>query len=234
MIIPQFWALLAAAAFATGGLGVVPDFSGGEVTSVEECRSDLPRHETSLGEVLDSVGLQRAAEQLWTPETDLVIATVWYDSLGAIGDPTIYSETLPDPAVERLAAALRENARETSNPGQTVNLFIGDQDGARVRRVKGFKRCRPEVLDKGGISRKLEQMGQAMGLSRTTSATLRAYVDSDGTVGDVLVTKSSGTVAWDMATHQLLQTTEWRPAMVEGFGVGVWAQLPLTYSPRDP
>ena len=201
------------------------------VGSSEGCRSDLPPHEDPMTELVDSAALQQSAEGLW-PEVDgLVLASVSYDSLGVIDTVIVRTESMSDAARERLEEALLASARGSSGPDETVDLFIGDGDGPAVRRVAGFRACRPRLLNGAVLTGMLQRGARPLGIQERRVVVLLALVLRDGTVGEVRVAESSGDHRLDSTAAETMRLGTFSPAMIEGLRYRVWIQVPLTYTP---
>ena len=204
--------------------------SGGQ-PSAPSCRSDLPFHGESLNAFADSAQLQEELERFWPSSTDLILANFYYDSVGVLDTIGVWVDALPADPRRRIEETLFASARREGVPEERVSLFLGDHEGPRVRRVEGFRTCRPSLLHPESLSREVGREGRALGLAEKRTAVLRAYVTRVGTAQDVRVVQSSGDLRFDVAAAGLIQSAQFLPARLEGIPVPLWAQFPVTYTP---
>jgi len=120
----------------------------------------------------------------------------------------------------------------TGEKASRVYLFIGDGSGPRLRRVGRFHSCKPRYFEESGLSKEVERIGRSLGPVRRRAVVLWAFVQADGGVGEVRVEESSGDLLFDVEVAKLFQGARFRPAMIEGIGVPVWASFPVAYDPR--
>ena len=97
-----------------------------------------------------------------------------------------------------------------------------------VRRVTRFLTCKPTLRDTDLLEKGLEQEGKRLGLGQDRIVVARAHVPADGTVAEVRLERSSGNLLVDVAVSGLLKSAQFPPAMIEGFVVSVWIEVPLS------
>jgi len=195
------------------------------------CASDLARHDASLGEVLDSSGVRADLEAFWAPEIGRTVANLQYDSAGALDTAWVASATLREEARARVEAMLLARARPRGEPEQRVGLFLGDEDGAAPRRVRGLRGCAPRWLRPDLVGQRLAAEARALGVARLVTAYVMVHVREDGRVGEVRIERTSGDPAVDAAAVRVLRDALFLPGMVEGIPMAVWAAFPLTFTP---
>ena len=195
-----------------------------------ECRSDLPPHELSLTESVDSASLQSDLEKSWEPVEGLVLGWVRYDSVGSLDGVGLRTASLTEPAQDRIGTLLRSSANHDGPRSVTINLFVGDERGPAVRRVARLRSCRPEVLNKDHLARRINEVGRQLGLQTRSSVTMRVEVKEDGSIGEVRVSQSSGNQPFDLAVADVVRSAAVSPGVIEGIPVRVWIQLPFIFS----
>ena len=198
---------------------------------VKECRSILAPHPSPLAELLDSTSLQREVTDLWDSETGLVLAEVPFSSPGAQDSVWVLSASLTGGQGARLQEILERAAPEGGGPEETLYLFIGDENGPGVRRVRRFAACRPSLLRSPQIARRIQTESAGLGLREQHIVVLRMFVQADGSVGEVRINQSSGNSDVDLAAARVFRTASFEPARIEGLIVPVWIQLPVTFIP---
>ena len=202
---------------------------------VAGCRSDLAPHERSLTEVMDSASLQRELEESWTPVDGLVLATVRFDSLGAVRAASVLTASLPDSSQVVLQSLLMASAVPAGPPGEMSNLFIGDPSGPSVRRVSRFRACAPEMSGgraaRAEIQRSMSGFCRQIGLREGASAEVMGLVDPSGRVADARISTSSGSIQFDMEAVRLLGTIPFVPRRVEDIPLETWVTVPFACLP---
>ncbi len=61
---------------------------------------------------------------------------------------------------------------------------------------------------------------------------LTVFVEASGEVGEVRIQETSRDIAFDMEVARLFRNAPFLPAMIEGIGVPVWAEFPVSFTPR--
>jgi len=213
-------ALVALYGCATGGRGLS-----------EDCRSDLARNDSSVGETLDSAALQVELEELWTPTTGFVLASFNYDSLGVQDTVRIWSDSISESSRAHLELALLKGVNQTGTRASRVYLFIGDGSGPRLRRVERFLTCEPKMVEEPNLSEQIGWVGWSLGLVESRAVLLLAHVQADGGVKEVRVKEGSGHLAFDVEAAKLLRDARFKPGMIEGIRVPVWVSVPVKFNP---
>jgi TonB family protein len=202
---------------------------------VAGCRSDLAFHQRSLNEVMDSASLQRELEERWTPVYGLVLATVRFDSLGAVRTASVLTASLPASSQGTLQSLLMASAVPEGPPGEVASLFIGDPSGPAVRRVRSFRACAPEMSGGRGaraeIQRTMSGFCRQIGLRQGASAEVLGLVDPRGRVVDARISTSSGSIQFDMEAVRLLGTIPFVPRRVEDIPLETWVTVPFACLP---
>jgi TonB family protein len=230
---PLFRAIPPSAAFMallTLGACATPGSRG-----VAGCRSDLAPHQRSLTEVMDSASLQQGLEGRWTPVDGLVLATVRFDSLGAVRTASVLTVSLPDSSQVALQSLLMASAVPEGPPGEVVSLFLGDPSGPSVRRVSRFQACAPEMSGGRGtrteIQRHMSGFCRQAGLRQGASGEVLGLVDPRGRVVDARISTSSGSIQFDMEAVRLLGTIPFVPRRVEDIPLETWVTVPFACLP---
>ena len=200
--------------------------SGGPTAST--CTSDLSPDARSLTDVVDSVGLSVALRELWDPSAGLTLAVITYDSTGSVDSTTVLSASLPAEAKDQLAAGIRQYSR-VGQIAERVNLLIGDDAGPSLRRVREFRACPPEMLDREGLERVMEREAATLSLTGTSIVRLRALIGLDGRVEEVRIERGSSNVEVDAAAVRVMRSASFRPARVGGIPTRVWVNFPVTF-----
>lgn len=197
----------------------------------DTCRSTLAPDPRGLEEVLDSATLAREVDALWRPDLTLVLATLAYDSVGALDTAEVMADRMPDDVRGGLTRTLTSAAPAGSTPEDRIHLFIGDASGPRPRRVTRFRGCAPVMLDTDHLGRLLMTEGQILGIRRPVTVRLAVWVEDDGHVGEVRVDGTSGDATVDEAATRVMRRATFLPARVEDIPVAVWAAFPITFRP---
>jgi len=164
------------------------------------------------------------------PGTGLVLATIRYDSTGAMADVEVITESMLEVMRTRVAQAVRSAARPRAEPRHRVHLFIGEGT-VHVRRVRGFRTCGPRILDPDWLASQLRAEAPALKLARPVRVRLFVRVGADGAAREVRVADSSGNPDADAAAVRVMTGASYAPAVAEGVPVPVWASFPVTFRP---
>jgi TonB family protein len=227
---PERWAALVLA--ATFGWLLTGCATAGDGDS--DCRSELRPHAVAMADVLDSVSLQGRLARIWTREFGTVLGLISYDSAGALEAASVLGRAPPPGNGERLDSILSEVAAPTLAPNESIELFIGDASGPRAYRVMGFRACPPTVLNRDSVRQQLARAGRDLRLTGPRRVVLDVFVRSDGSVGEIRVAESSGSVAIDQAASEVFRAAEYVPQRVEGIDLSTWTRIPVTLAPPAP
>ena len=201
------------------------------VGSPSNCRSDSWRSGGPIAEVLDSASLTKQLHNGSTQWSGLVIATLAYDSLGALDDVSVQSRDAPEAVRRTLEEDLRSDARPRAKENSRVYLVLSDEGGVRPRRVDRFRACLPVIRDRSRLAALLEREAVALHVNRRVTVGVLAHVLEDGAVNETRVDRSSGDRAIDLGASRVLRQAMFVPAMVEGIPVAVWASFPINFLP---
>ncbi|MBT8395808.1 MAG: TonB family protein [Gemmatimonadetes bacterium] len=218
--------LAGAAAFLLGCAS-----SGGGGT--DSCRSALHRHPVSLNSVLDSVRLQRELGAQWSGGSGLTLASVSFDSAADSVSVQVYSEWASQSFRESVVSKIRGAITDDLSDTPSFGLVVAEGPDPAVRRVEGFRRCAPVVLEERDTERRIESEVERLGVSQRQIVRLQLSILADGTVATVRVVGSSGNTNVDLAASRVFQTARFTPARIEGISIPVWITLPVTFSPRS-
>jgi TonB family protein len=200
-------------------------------SGVRQCASDLARDTRSLNEALDSALLEQGVAGAWRQGAGLTLATLRYDSLGAVRGVRILTESFDDAGRVRLQEAVADAAHPEGTPGEGIDMVLGDERAAAPRRVARLRGCAPVILNNDQVTERLVEEARRLGIRHSTLIRLRARVGLDGKVEELRVDKSSGDPALDLAAVMVARGIRFRPALIEGFTVpDVWAAFPVRFS----
>ena len=199
--------------------------------SPSSCRSDSWRSGGPLAAVLDSGSLTARLQDGSTQWSGLMIATLAYDSLGALGDVSVQSRDAPEPVRKTLEEELRMDARPQAREDSRIYLVLSDESGIGPRRVERFRACLPTIRDRSRLGLLLEREAVALGVNRRVTVGVLAHLREDGTVDETRVDRSSGDGAIDEGATRVMRQATFVPAMVEGIPVAVWTSFPINFLP---
>jgi TonB family protein len=120
-------------------------------------------------------------------------------------------------------------ARQQLEPGQFVNIVLGDGAGIGVRRVERLRRCGPYLANQLQLEKKVLAEANVLGIDQARRVSLTILVQADGTVGDARVERSSGRLDLDLAAAKVIRAAVFDPARVEGIPISLWVTFPLTF-----
>jgi len=195
------------------------------------CRSESWRSGGPLADVVDSAAFVGRFDSLSTQRLGLVVATVAYDSVGAMHDVVVQSRAALRTTLQAMREALRAMALPASEPDARVYLVLSDDSGFRPRRVDRLRGCAPVFRDKGRVASMLQREAALLGIDRRITIHVLAHVREDGTVDETRVDRSSGSSTIDQAATRVVQHAAFVPALVEGIPVAVWASFPISFTP---
>jgi len=195
------------------------------------CRSQSWRSGGPLADVVDSAAFIGRFDSLSTQRLGLVVATVAYDSVGAMQDVVVQSRSALSTTLQAMREALRAMAPPSSDPDSRFYLVLSDDAGLRPRRVDRLRGCAPAFRDKGRLASMLEREAALLGIDRLVTIHVLAHVREDGTVDEARVDRSSGSPTIDQAATRVVQHAAFVPALVEGIPVAVWASFPISFKP---
>lgn len=158
-----------------------------------------------------------------------MVASLVYDSLGAVDAAQVWSTSLSDSARARLEGVLTTHARVPTTAGQRVHLFLGDERGPRPRRVRELRGCPPRMLNPERLATRLSAESRSLRITQLTRVDVFAFVQPDGRPIEVRVEQSSGNPAADEAARRIIFDAVFMPAMIEGVPIPLWAHFPVTF-----
>lgn len=216
-------ACLACLAMGSGPLAVAAQDPGA-------CgRSPNPAlHAEGLGVLLDSARLSSTLARDWEQGWGYTIASLRYDSTGALAEVSVRSNGTPDRALRGLESTLRDALSATWDEGRSAYLILGDEDGPGLMRAERFNGCAPSILNRDAMNQAflrelLKENPRPMG-----TAMVMGLVDEKGRITRARVTRSSGDGRLDRAAVAALRRGRFTPATVEGIPVAVWTSMPMT------
>lgn len=196
------------------------------------CTSDLLASVSPLNEVLDSASAHGLVHAFWPPGTGLVVAQMGGVSDGQPDSLRVWSETLTDQQKAELQRIVRSAARELPRGTAPVPIFIGDKDGPSLRRLDRLAMCAPVVLNKSVLEDRIAAEAEGLDIEDRSVVQVAVFVARSGLIGEVRVQESSGDVNLDLAAARVFRGVRFKPALVEGMAVPVWAAFPITIAPR--
>src|SRR5690606_34771838 len=94
----------------------------------------------------------------------------------------------------------------------------------------------PELTNREEVARALvayyPPLVRDAGISGT--ATVNMFIDTDGTVGRLMLGRSSGYPSLDEAAIAVASRMKWRPAMLHDEPTGVWVEIPVVFNANSP
>jgi TonB family protein len=194
------------------------------------CTSELARDGRSLNEVVDSAPLSKVLPGFWDSSAGLTLAMVRRDSTGVVDTVAVISASASEPVRRHLESTLRMYATPHGEPKNVASIFLGDSAGPRPRRVHEFRMCGP-VLQRDQILKAMQDEAELLRSTLGPKATvsLMAFVQPDGHVGEVRVARRSSNIEVDEAAVRVMKTAVFRPALLEGIPVPMWASVPVTF-----
>lgn len=187
-----------------------------------------------VGELVDSAALQAGLEGIWRSGTKLAVASLSWDSLGVPGEPLLGVADLAAPEVESLAAVVKGAMRAGRPSGSRGYLVLGEDGAVGIRRVARLGMCAPMLLNREEMVRRVSEAAGRVGVARYEMVRLYAWVQTDGTVGEVRIEESSGDARVDLAAARVLKEARFDPGRVQGAPVPVWVSFPVRLRPAPP
>lgn len=190
--------------------------------------ADPPLHEEGLGALLDSAHVAATLAGAWERGWGYTIASVRYDSTGALGSVAASSRETPVRALRMLEDELRAVLSPAWEPRRAVWLILGDAAGPSLRRVRAFKACAPSIQNGDAMNEIFLRELQKEQPVPVGTARVMGFVDERGRVTQVRVERSSGDGRLDRAALMALRRGRFVPASIEGIPVPVWTSMPMT------
>lgn len=190
--------------------------------------ADPPLHEEGLGVLLDSAHVAATLAGAWERGWGYTIASVRFDSTGALGSVAASSRETPARALRKLEDELRAVLPQAWAPRRAVWLILGDAAGPSLRRVRAFKACAPSIQNGDAMNQVfLQELQKELPIPAGT-ARVMGFVDERGRITQVRLERSSGDGRLDRAALTALRRGRFVPATMEGIPVPVWTSMPMT------
>lgn len=190
--------------------------------------ADPPLHEEGLGAILDSAHVAATLAGAWERGWGYTIASVRYDSTGALGSVAASSRETPARALRRLEEELRAVLPPAWEPRRAAWLILGDSAGPSLRRVRAFNACAPSIQNRDAMNEVfLRELRKEQPMPAGTARVL-GFVDERGRITQARVERSSGDGRLDRAALMALRRGRFVPATLEGIPVPVWTSMPMT------
>ena len=127
----------------------------------------------------------------------------------------------PDPCAADRPRQVRDSAATVPADTTQASRIVGPTVRPRL--------LNPEDVNRA-IAREYPRVLKEAGTGGTT--VFHLFIDEEGCVADRIVKESSGNEGLDRAALRVLSVVRFVPAMNRDGKVGVWIELPITYTPR--
>lgn len=196
------------------------------------CVSERTPHDASIAEAVDSTALAAALPEFWMGNAGLTLATLLYDSLGALDRVTVIAATRTGGDRDRMAEVVRRLSKAEGEPGGHFQLVLGDSRGPAPYRAHELKVCPPEILNRDFIARRLNEESRRLQPPINVQPLVSIEVQSDGSVSQVWLARRSGDSQVDRIALSVAREATWRPGTLEGMPFGpITIQFPVTFRP---
>jgi TonB family protein len=162
---------------------------------------------------------------------DTLLLIARYDSTGALTEFVAHARPGWSNRSEAATRALRPYVAASAAPSEHMHGLLVPGDSPRIGPVQLSHECRPQLMNQGHISRRLEELAREPGL-RGGQAMLWLKVDVEGRITEARLRRSSGQGALDAALMEVARESRFRPATLEGYAVPVWIQIPFAINRR--
>jgi TonB family protein len=214
--------LILLAGCAATGETVASSSASEELCTEIEPVSDAPAFTT----VIDMSAIPAAI--LHSAATDTLLLQARYDSTGALADFHAHGRPGRRVRAEAVTLALRPYVATTSSvPATSVSGLLVPGSSPRIAPVQLSYECRPRLLNTSQIMRRLEQLARDSTM-RGGQATLWLKVDEEGRTTETRLTRSSGQPTQDNSIMRVARAARFTPALLEGYAVPVWIQMPFS------
>lgn len=181
-------------------------------------RSPLP----ALEAMFDSTALHATVAQL--PAGGSAVVSVWTDTIGKPALLRVIDTTLP----ETSANALQEAFGSTLRAGAPVleHMRVRVDVGTSPRFTRGSnEECLPAMRNAEEVQARLRQLAQEAPRAGTTE--VRVRVETDGSLSQVQVAKSSGSIELDRIAVEAARVARFHPGRLDRTPIASWVQFPV-------
>ena len=197
-------------------------------TNSSECRSrSLVTLDGMISQVF-SPELPSAVQELWRPSWGPTYARVFVSDADGL-EAYIYSEGVTDSEREAVEEVLISNLVRRPPEDDYWRLVISNESGAAPGMLERFTSCPPRV--EAWPVEAINEVAKRLNIQQRHTVVFRAFVNTQGSVEDVVVVESSGFLALDQGLADVVPQMRYRSARVEGIPVAVWSQFPITVQP---
>lgn len=206
----------------------------------ESCRSDLKPSGYPLSSQVDSAGFMNAINHSWLDGEQLAVLVPGYDSLGAPSRAPVhsYSHRGLHPQSHAIEAAFLRFQRPESEENEKARaLVLSKGAGVEAYFLDSVETCIPKVKNMRALNQRVARAfgpsGSAELRNMTRSGRLRAsflvHVDTDGSLTEIRVDRSSGNFAVDRVMSEAISdVAEVEPGYLEGIPVYLWVRIPIS------
>jgi TonB family protein len=213
------------------GCAATGETVGSSSATDERCREIDPAPDApAFTSVMDMSAMPAAI--LHSAATDTLLLQARYDSTGALA--YFHAHGRPGRRVRAEAAtlALRPYVATTwAAPATSVSGLLIPGSSPRIAAVQLSYECPPRLLNTGHITRRLQQLARDSTM-RGGHATLWMKVDEEGRTTETRLIRSSGQSAQDNSMMRVARQARFTPALLEGYAVPVWIQMPFSITRR--
>jgi TonB family protein len=233
MRLPQAWIRAAVLTALTGAVGAwdADTLVAQESPACQEVRTTTGA--PSITTLVDPLALNSEPHELLllglrAPDSALV--ALHYDSAGALAPAQVSHPT----ATYAQAARIREWLQRHSVPSGERGSFVWGVllwgEGVTLRPLEVLTRCDPKLRneERERLTRALNARPQTHGVR----VVLWLLVGADGSVREVEIAESSGSMPADAAFQEVVRPVIFEPARINGDPIPVWIRLPIQYVVR--
>jgi TonB family protein len=228
MRLPNVWIRASVIAALTG---VSMGWNPGPLVAQESSACQEVRHGAgapAITALVDTLALNSDPPErpvLGTGSPDSAFVAMSFDGDGApvhavISHPTAtFAQTAP------IREWLRRHGVPSGEPGSLTWGVMRWEDGVTLRPLQVLTHCAPMLRreERERLTRTLSARPQTLGVR----VVLRMLVGGDGSVRQVEIAESSGSVPADEAFQDVVRLVQFEPASINGDPVPIWIQLPL-------
>lgn len=191
-------------------------------------RQEAGRVPLDLAAVADTAALHvtLAADPFVRGGADTALVVIEYDSTGALVPPRVEHPAATEEDAERVRMIISETLAASGEPRARGWFTLTRGARPRLHAFEPVSEEMPRMLNRPEIGRALEQLAADPTL-RDREMTVRLRVGIDGSVGEAMVVRSTGSIAADQALLDLARRVRFTPARLDWFPVSTWVQFPL-------
>lgn len=172
--------------------------------------------------MFDSTALHATVAQL--PAGGSAVVSVWTDTIGKPSLLRVIDTTLPETSAKALqeafGSALRAGAPTLEHMRVRVDV------GASPRFTRGSnEECPPVMRNPEEVQARLRQLAQ--GAPREGTTEVRVRVETDGSLSEVQVAKSSGSIELDRIAVEAARVARFRPGLLDRTPIATSVQFPV-------